>query len=239
MFRHFDVLVIVALAVASCTCSRAVGVTVPFTENFSTGAANWYNAAGTGPVDWNSSGGPDGSSFVSSSFNFINQTPGLPIPNNAVNLFRAQDEFNSSDHAFEGNWIAAGATEFSFWIRHNAPSPMTVFTRFAPPTNFPGWAGVAFTPVAPNVWTHVSLSIQFGNPNLFFEGPPPSQAQFDQVFSNIGHVQIGAFGGAMAGVDQSITFDLDQPSLIPSPSSIAVFGFALLSARGRRRTRTK
>jgi hypothetical protein len=219
-------------------CShRAQSAIVPFTEDFASNSSNWFNPAGTAPVDWVSSGGPDGGSYVSTTFNFVNQTPGLPIPNNAVNLFRAQDEFNSSNHAFEGDWVGGGVTQFSFWVRHDAPAATHFFARFAPPTNFPGWAAVAFTPVAPNQWTHISFDIAFGNPALFYEGPPPTRAQFNQVFSNIGHVQVGAFGGAMAGSDQIVAFDLDQPSIIPTPASLALLGLACVLRRRRRARR--
>ncbi|MCI0364316.1 MAG: type II secretion system GspH family protein [Phycisphaerales bacterium] len=213
----------------------AESAVVPFTENFTADAANWYNSASTAPVDWVASGGPDGSSFASTTFNFVNQTPGLPFPNNAVNLFRAQDEFNSSGGAFFGDWIGDGATEFSFWIRHNAPSAMTFFTRFATPDNFPAWSAVEFTPVLPNTWTQISFDIFFGNPELFFEGPPPTQANFNQVFSSIGHVQVGVFGGLQAGIDQVITFDLDQPTLVPTPAGLALLGLAALASGPRRR----
>lgn len=211
------------------------GAVVPFTENFTNDAANWYNNAGSAPVDWASSGGPDGGSYVTTSYNFVNQTPGLPFPNNAVNLFRAQDEFNTSNHAFEGNWIADGVTSFSFWIRHNAGAPMMFFTRFATPSNFPAWSGVEFSMVAPNTWTHITIPITLSNPALFYEGPPGGQAEFNAVFSNIGHVQVGVFGGAQAGVNQGFTFDLDQPSIVPAPGALALLGVSGLSRRARRR----
>ena len=185
MFRHISragLVSVLSLAAVSPTNAAIV----PFTEQFSSGPSNWHDASGAAPVDWVSAGGPDGSSYVSTTFNFMNQTPGLEIPNNAVNLFRAQDEFNSSNHAFEGNWINDGVAEFSFWVRHNGSASLNVFARFSPPTNFPGWAAVEFTPVAPNTWTQVSFNIAFGNPELFYEGPPPTQTQFNQVFSNIG-----------------------------------------------------
>lgn len=231
-FHRFPLIVVAALPLI---VPDATGAVVPFTEHFFSDAANWYDSAATAPVDWLSAGGPDGSSYVSTTFNFVDQTPGLPFPNNAVNLFRAQDEFDSSGGAFEGNWLEDGVLEFSFWVRHNAPGAMNFFTRFAPPNNFPGWAAVEFTPVAPNAWTQISFEIEFGNPELFYEGPPPNQAQFDQVFSNIGHVQVGVFGGPQAGVDQVVTFDLDQPSIVPAPPALGLMALVGVAGRVRRR----
>lgn len=226
-------------AASSAACvfvsSSAFAATVPYTENYGSDAANWYNPAGTAPASWVSSGGPDASSYISTTFNFKDLAPGVPFPGNAVNLFRAQDEFNSSNHAFEGNWIADGVTEFSFWIRHNAASPMTFFARFATANNSPAWAGVQFAPVLSNTWTKVTIPISLSNPGLFFEGPPGGQAQFNAVFGAIGHVQIGAFAGDLAGVNQDFTFDLDQPSIVPAPGAIALLGVAGLAARRRRR----
>lgn len=225
---------LVTLSSIPVITASAGAVITPFTEDFAAGHSNWFNSGGAAPVDWFSSGGPDGSSYVSSSYNFVNQSPG-PIPNNAVNLFRAQDEFNSSNHAFEGDWLGAGVTQFSFWVRHNAPTVMNFFARFATPNNFPAWSAVGFTPVAPNIWTQVTFDIYFGNPALFYEGPPPTIANFNQVFSNVGHVQIGAFGGNMAGVNQDVTFSLDQPTLIPGPGALVALSAFAAFGRSRRR----
>jgi prepilin-type N-terminal cleavage/methylation domain-containing protein len=211
----------------------------PFTETFSSGASNWFNPLGTAPVTWQATGGPDGSPFVTTSFNFQNLTPGLPFPNNAVNLFRAQDEFNSSNHAFEGNWIADGVTTFSFDIRHDAQAAMTFFVRFATPSNFPAWSGVEFTAAAGNQWTHIAIPISLSNPALFFEGPPGGQAEFNSVFSNVGHVQIGVFAGGLAGVNQDVTFDLDNVSIVPTPSAIVVLLSGLCCAGRRRRSQAQ
>jgi hypothetical protein len=223
-------------AVVACLLTfvpQSAALTVQFTEHFAVDHANWFDTAGVAPVNWVASGGPDGSSFVSTSFNFVNQTPGLPFPNNAVNLFRAQDEFNSSNHAFEGDWLGNGVSQFSFWVRHDAPTSLTFFARFSTASNFPAWSGVNFAPVASGAWTQITIDVAFGNPALFFEGPPPTMANFTQVFSNIGHVQIGAFGGDMAGVNHTITFDLDQPTIVPAPGVLAML--IAMGLRGRRR----
>jgi hypothetical protein len=225
---------IVGGAIAACMPASA-GVVVPTTEHFATDAANWHDNSGTAEVSWVASGGPDGSSYVSTAFNFVDLPPGVPIPGNAVALFRAQDEFNSSDNAFVGDWVSSGVSEFSFYVRHSASMPLNFFARFATPANAPAWSGVEFAPVAPNTWTLITIAISLSNPGLFFEGPPGAgQAEFNAVFGNLGHVQIGAFAAGLAGVDQTVTFDLDQPTITPAPGAVGLLGLALLTRRRRR-----
>ncbi|HWB20028.1 MAG TPA: hypothetical protein VG711_07000, partial [Phycisphaerales bacterium] len=124
----------------------------------------------------------------------------------------------------------------SFWVRHDATDvSLTFFARFSTPDNFPAWSGVSFTPVQANTWTQIVIPISLSNPGLFYEGPPGGQTEFDNVFSNIGHLQIGVFGGDLAGVDQNVTFDLDHVELVPAPGVLALCGLAGL-VRQRRRT---
>ncbi len=199
---------------------------VPFTEDFATDNSGWRDAF-TGVPTWNASGGPDGSSFISTTFNFSSNDSGdTPV------LFRGQDEFGSSGGAFEGDWIAAGVDEFSVFVRHGASEPLNFFTRFASAFNFPGAVAVDFTPVSPGVWTEISFAIDPANPAFVsFEG-----TDFNTVFSSIGHVQVGAsVPDGLAGVDTDFTFAIDQPSIVPGPGSLAMVGIAGLGALGRRR----
>lgn len=227
--------ILFALSVSLMWPSTVTAAVNPYTETFGASAANWYNPLGTAPATWVANGGPDGSPHISTIFNFKDLTPGLPFPNNAVNLFRAQDEFNSSNHAFEGNWIADGVMQLSFDVRHDAPGAMMFFVRFSAANNFPAWSGVEFAAASSNVWTHISIPISLSNPNLFFEGPPGGLTEFNAVFGNIGHVQIGAFAGGMAGVDQAVNFDLDNVSITPGPGALSVVGMMLSSLGSRRR----
>ncbi len=206
----------------------APAATVPFTEDFTSGVSNWRDAAGLDALSWLAAGGRDGGSYVSTSYLVPQPPPAL-----GAILFRAQDEFGSSGGAFEGNWIADGVSEFSFFIRHDAPLPLGVFARFAGPANFPGAAGVAFTPVLPNSWTQIVIPISPSSPNIFLEGVP-----YDQVFSNIGHVQIGISPTAeLAGL--TITVDLDKVSIVPGPGALAIVAAAAAVATPRRsRSRT-
>jgi len=206
------------------TATSVGAAVVPFTEDFDTDSANWFNAAVTGPVDWVSTGSIDGGAYVTTGFNFQFSNPGDNPP-----LFRGHDSFDSSGDAFVGNWIADGVTAFSFTVRHNAPEPVPFFARFAP-NSAPGANAVAFAPVQPNVWTTITVPI---NPAAFFifEG-----TTFESTFSSIGRVQIGMnVPDGLAGLDQLITFDLDKPTIVPAPGVAGLFGLAGLAGLRRRR----
>lgn len=199
------------------------GELTSYTEEFTTDASNWRNAAGLQAVDWTSSGGPDGGAFASTSFNFVGSAGNAtPI------LFRAQDEFGSSNAAFVGDWVTCGINEFSAYVRHDAPTSLTYFVRFAGPMNFPGAAKVFVIPVAPNTWTELAMDLP--DSGLVFEGP----FTYEQVFSSIGHVQIGVAAQGIAGVDQAIHFGLDKVSIVPEPMTLLLVAGGALCAVSRR-----
>jgi len=215
-----------ATFVSSATALAGALPTVPFTEDFATDNSGWRDAF-TGVPTWNASGGPDGSSFISTTFNFANSAAGdTPV------LFRGQDEFGSSGGAFEGDWITGNVQEFSVFVRHGASAPVNFFTRFASAFNFPGAVAVDFTPVSPGVWTEISFAIDPANPAFVtFEG-----SDFNTVFSSIGHVQVGvSVPSGLAGVDSEFSFSIDQPSIVPGPGALAMVGVGGLGALGRRR----
>ena len=143
-------------------------------------------------------------------------------------MIRAHDEYGasgSSGGAYVGNWLSEGVTGFSPWVRHNAPMPLNFYVRYADPTNSPAAASLEFVPVLPNAWTKLTFSIAFGTPNLFLEGPP-SLVFYNNIFDSIGHIQIGAETPAgLAGNPGVFTFDVDQPTLLPEPTTAALLGF--------------
>jgi len=213
-------------AIASIA-SAASATIVPFTEQFTDDASNWRDFTGLNDLDWIASGGPDGSSHASGPFNFADSLEGdTPV------ILRAQDEFNSSDNAFVGDWIADNVTELSFSVRHDAPVPLSFFTRISGPANFPGAIAVAFAPVLPGAWTDISIAIDESNPQFIsFEG-----TDFVSVFSNVGHLQIGVeVPASLAGQDAPFNFDIDNVTIVPAPSPIAGLALASLLAARRRR----
>jgi len=219
----------VAAAVSFVVVSTAGAAIVPYTEHFNADAANWYNATSTATVDWESTGGPDGSGHVSTTYD-----PSGAVEGNTPVLFRAQDEFGSSGNAFVGDYIAEGVTQFSAWVRHDASVPLNFFVRFSTPISFPGAVAVDFTPVQPNQWTLISFSIDAANPQFVsFEG-----SNFNAVFSNVGHIQAGpSIPAELAGTTDLVTIDFDEVSITPEPASALYVGAIAIAAGVRRRRR--
>lgn len=221
--RPLVLVCIAALSSAFTNVTATAGV-VAYTETFTSGSSNWYNGAGSAAVDWAPAGGPNGSAFATTALSFSALAEGdTPL------LFRAHDEFSSSGSAFVGNWVASGVSGFEAFVRHDADVPLNFFVRFASPTNFPGANNIFFIPVAGDTWTNLAAALP--NPNLIFEGP----FTYAQVFGNIGHIQIGiSVPASIAGTDTTVHFGLDNVSVIPEPSSIALLGMGVAMLLRRR-----
>jgi hypothetical protein len=207
------------------------GATVPFTEEFTSGSANWGDNSGVNLLTHTAAGGPDGGAYASTSKSLQD------LGDQSIVLFRAQDEFNSSGHALEGNWVAQNVGQFSTYVRHNAPQPLSFFTRFSGPGNFPGGTAVKFVPVLPNTWTQLTFDIRANNPEFVtFEG-----SSFNTVFSNVGHVQVGVSVPASLNANSTaFAFDIDKVSIIqavPEPTTLAAAFLAGLALLGVRRAR--
>jgi hypothetical protein len=189
-------------------CSTSVqATTLPFTEEFTDDVADWADNTGL-DLTHVGSGGPDGGAYASTTFVLENRG------GESVILFRGQDELGSSNGAFEGNWITEGVAQFSAFVRHDAPQPLNFLTRFSGPGNFPGAVAVSFAPVPPDTWTLIEFDIRPDNPEFVtFEG-----TNFNTVFSNIGHVQVGiSVPESLDSVSTPFTFDLDKSSIAPVP----------------------
>lgn len=206
----------------------ASGAIVPFTEHFSDGASNWYNQSGSAPVAWVADGGaPSGEGgYVTATFNFANSAPSSPHL-----FFRGQANFGSSNNAFVGDWLSAGVTQLSFMVRHNGAQPLAFFARMTGPTNNPSVNAVTTELVAPGAWTAVTFDIVQDNPEFTYS---QGSQTFSSIFGNLANIQIGAVAGALAGVDETFTFDLDMVSIVPTPASALVL-LGVFAARRRRR----
>ena len=218
MMKYYALLSVATLASAS------FAITVPFTEQFSSAGANWSSGAVFAPLSYPSSGGPDGSAYGSQSFSFANQAAfNQPI------LFRGQSNFNSSGNAFVGDWIASGVTTVSFAVRHNAPAPIDYFVRFAPAFGA-GVVGLFSASVQPGEWTTLSFSVYASNPQIVYEGTTFA------TFSSIARTQVGILvPQSLAGNQSSFSFDIDNFSVVPAPSALALLASsACVFARRRR-----
>ena len=91
-----------AAALVATAAGSAQALTVPFTEEFSSGTSGWLNNANTA-VGFEASGGPDSGSYVSTSFDyfgFSNPFGGGPV------VFRGNDSANASGDAFYGGLVS-------------------------------------------------------------------------------------------------------------------------------------
>lgn len=224
-------LALAVLAAVAGTNSYPAYATVPYTENFTSDAANWRDGAGAAAATWVASGGPDGSSYIASTASAFFLENGDPVV-----VFRGQDGFDSSADAFVGNWLGTGINRFSVWVRHDATVPLDFFVRFATPSNFPGTAADKMELIQPNTWTQLSYDIVASGVNnyLFPEGPP---SFFSSTFSNVGNIQVGYSVPAGFGlVNQSFNFAIDQPSIqTPEPASLFLLASCAAGVFMRRR----
>jgi hypothetical protein len=200
--------------VARTAC--AATLTVPYTETFATGDANWKILSGDVPT-WVQSGGPADGNYISQQFLVPTTGGGFSGPT----LFRGQGNFDSSDDRFVGNWIAGGVAEFSVALRHSAPEPVIFQFRFAPSANSPGASTIDHI-VPSNIWTTITVPIldSAGVFQAYSQFTPPNAAVFSDIFSDMANIQIGL--APLGGQDQSIrgntyTFDLAAPSITPVP----------------------
>jgi len=201
----------------------AADLVLPAIEDFEDGASNWFDGASVAELDWVETGGADGGGYVTD----LIDIPPSPPPF-GITAFRAQDEFGSSDGIFEGDWIAAGVDEVRFFVRHDAPAPVSFFARFASPFNFPSAVGLAFAPVLPGQWTEIVLDVSEGSDELVLAG-----STYEEIFSSIGHLQIGFDPGDVTGLPVNV--DLDLVQVIPGPAALPLLlAGGLLAGRRRR-----
>lgn len=187
----------------------ALGATVPFTEDFDNGSANWANNASQ-PLDWIAAGGVEDGAFATTGFNFAGSQANADLV-----MIRGSQMLGASGGAFSGNWITNDVTNFDVYVRHDAAVPLTYFVRFASPLNFPGAVAIQFAPVPPHTWTLVQIPIEVSNPQFVtFEG-----STFASVFDDIGNVQIGVrVPQALGGMDVDVHFGVDRVSIVPEPA---------------------
>ncbi len=209
----------------------ASAVTVGFTEEFTSGDSAWRgNTNSVGTLDWSSDG------YVTEVFNFQLLTPASQGPV----LFRANASAGASGGAFAGDYLLNGVSEIRALVRHNAPTDMVFFARFASaPFGFPGGilsqtVGIA----AGSSFTELVFDLSPGNPNLILEDPGPGYAA---VFGFVGNVQFGvAMPANLAGVDANYSFDITSVEIVPEAGGLGALtlaaGAVLCALRARTRS---
>jgi len=216
---------LIATLAASTTAATA-GVT-SFTEDFEGGANGWL-AGSFDPPQEIGSGALDGSAFIRNDADLNTAGPfGLTV-------FRGQDDSDASGDAFVGDYIANGIDTVSFDFRHNAGQDLGIALRVATADNFPAFAVELASPVASGAWTTLSFDLDFFNPLLTIEGQPTPQA-FENIMRNVGNIQISSDRPDGLDTPLPVSFDVDNISITPAPSSMAMLGLGAMAAGRRRR----
>jgi hypothetical protein len=209
---------------------QAVSV-LPFTESFEVNSSGWVYGTSTAPI-WATSGGAVGSAYISGSASVIGTGFGTIV-------FRANDANNASGDAFVGNWLSAGVTAFSAYVRHNADVALNFYARFDAGAGRAG-SSVNFL-VSPNSWTLLQLPIVNEITSFQSYGAAGTgQAAFNTIFGGIQHVQI-ALAADTANAGKTVTVDLDGVSMVPEPTASGLLiaaGAALLASRRLRLRRS-
>ncbi len=225
----------VASALGCLVTAAAVSAqTVPFVEDFALDESGWTDNTGF-LLSFEPSGGPDGSSFAYSEFDFTEFIE--PFPGAGPIVIRAHDENMASNAQLEGNWDAAGVTELHVWVRHNAPVDVAWILRIANTFNFPAAAFDAVDPVVPpDTWTELIFEVDAASPYCIPESSNPAFTCLNAL-TNVAHVQLGTDAPAVLISDGTlVTFDVDKVALVPEPDAswmllAGIGGLALLARR--------
>jgi len=187
---------------------------LPFMEDFVSNNSNWSTSNSSISANWFGNGGVDDGGFISANgtvtlagFGFI--------------TFRGNDGNNASGDAFVGNWLTAGVSTFSAYVRHNAPMNLNIYARLDAGGGRAG-SSVDFS-VDPNTWTQLVVPI-LDSPSSF---QSYGSGNFTSVFSGIQNIQIAMSftqNGTLNG--QVVTLGLDKVSIVPEPGTIGLAGGA-------------
>jgi hypothetical protein len=166
-------------------------------------------------------GGAEGSAYISGSASVIGTGFGTIV-------FRANNANNASGDAFVGDWLSAGVTSFSAYVRHNADVALNFYARFDAGSGRAA-SSVNFL-VNPNSWTFLELPISNEITSFQSYGAAGTGATaFNTIFGGVQNVQI-ALAVDQANAGKTVTVDLDGVSRVPEPGvgTLTAIGFFLL-----------
>jgi hypothetical protein len=204
---------VISLAfVASIAPAQAL--IVPFTEDFTSGAANWLNGSSAAPT-WSATGGVDGGGYISA--------PGaISAGGFGTIVFRGNGAADASGDAFVGDWITGGVSTFSAYISHDAPVALNFYARLDAGSGRAG-SSVDFS-VAPGDWFQLNLPIA-NSPTSF---QSYGAGTFATVFNGIQNVQIALSttqDPSTAG--QTYNVSLDRVATVPEPGTLGLVAAGL------------
>lgn len=221
-----------ALATALFLAGSASALTLPFTEDFATDGANWTNQ-GNMPVQWNATGGPDGSAYVSTTNNYFGFVE--PFPGAGPLLFRATGSAGASGGAFTGDWTAGGVVQVSAWVYQETGVDLAFYLRITTPANFPGAAFLNPTPVPTHTWTQLFFEIADTSPPCSSESFPGQPSTCPASLANVGNFQFGTNApAALTALDEAFAIGIDDVTItdVPEPGMSVLLSGALATLVG-------
>jgi len=216
-------------------CSPANALTFPFTESFTTDAANWQGERAGDVVIHHLTGGADGGGYISIDPDL--RRPAIDFAGtNGTTVFRANSTGSlGSGGAFIGNWLDAGVSRMQAYVKHDFPTSIEMFVRAVDhPLNSPAVAFFA-SAVVPPVTNMENGPWQLVNFEISPDNDTPAPGTYFSILDNVGNVQIGAriFGTTST---QLVNFSIDEVSIVPEPSMvIMILGTVLGTLPSRRR----